>query len=70
MIQYKDICLKLQKTPNIFCILYNLYQYVHNRYVYTEVKKGIYKLQYEGIITHVQVVEFLEPFGYALVSVT
>ena len=70
MRHYEYIYLKVKIIPDEFQIIYNIDQYAHNRYVYAESRKGIYVIPEAGGIENYPLFEFLENFGYAIVSVT
>ena len=70
MRRYEYISLKLKIITNEFLILYNIDQYAHNGYVYVETRKVMYVIPEAGGIANYPLFEVLEPFGYAIVSVT
>ena len=59
----------LKTIPDAFFIQYNLGQYTYRGYVCAEIRKVMYGLPQARIILHYQLVEVLEPFGYAPISV-
>ena len=70
MRRYENIYFKLKIIPDEFLILYNIDQYAQNGYVYTEYRKGMYVIpEAEGIVKY-PLFEVLEPFWYAIMSVT
>jgi hypothetical protein len=56
--------------PQEFFDLYNLAPLVHNGYVYSEIRKGMYGLPQAGRLANERLTAFLEPHGYAPVPLT
>ncbi|KAL7474373.1 hypothetical protein ACHAW6_000348 [Cyclotella cf. meneghiniana] len=56
--------MKLSNIPQEFINEYNLMQYVHNNWVYLEMRKGIYGLSQSGILAQKLLANCLAKKGY------
>ena len=50
--------------PQEFLEKYKLTEKVHNRYIFTQVNKGMYGLPQSGRVVHEALVKHMEPYGY------
>ena len=56
--------MKASLIPDEIMQQYNLYDKIHNGYLYMEICKGVYGLPQAGIISHKQLKEHLPPVVY------
>ena len=64
LIQYEYIKIPIDILPEEIIMEYNLINISHRKYIYCEIRKGIYGLPQAVILANQQLVQRLEPKGY------
>ena len=64
MIEYTYICIPITTSPQEIIDQYNLLALVHNGFVMTEVRRGMYGLPQAGILANTQLCKILSKYGY------
>jgi hypothetical protein len=62
--RYEYVRIPVNMVPEDIMNEYNLHALVHNGYVYVEVRKGMYGLPQEGLITKILLAKILAKHGY------
>ena len=70
MTEYEYMRIPVAMIPPAIMEFYNLWELVHNGYVFVEIRKGMYGLPQAGKLAHDRLVAFLQPHGYLPVPFT
>jgi len=68
--RYEYMRMPVNIIPESIMLQYNLEPLVHNGYVYTEIRKGMYGLPQAGKIANDRLTTFLAPYGYKPTPIT
>jgi hypothetical protein len=70
MLQYKYMRIPIDLLPDAIIEHYDLRLFIHDGYVYVEIRRGMYGLPQAGCLANDQLIAFLAPHGYRPVPLT